>query len=450
MKVSTKRIPESQIVLQIEVDDARLEKAMESAYRRLAAKTRIPGFRPGKVPRAVLERHLGEETILYEAIDHLLPDAYREALEQEEIDPIDQAAYELVTERPLVAKFTVPVRPSVDLGDYASLRVPREPVAVEPERVQEGLEALRHRYATLEPVTRPIAWNDIVRADIHGAVDGTVIAQEDDAEFQLLEGRAVSLPGFADALIDHEKGDEFEFEVTVPEDATEERLRGQQASYRVRIKEVKQQILPELDDEFAREVGEGFPDLQALRSRIQEDLRRAFEEEEEHRYHDRILEALVERTQLEYPPVLVKRETERMLRQQAGESRAPGGQPGAGTRSGDLERYLEQLGKSEEEVRAELRPLAETRVRRSLVLSQVQEAEDIQVTDAEVEAEIDRLTSGTGEQADEVRRLFSSNGAKESLRNSLVTRKTLERLAQIASTVEAVPEEAQANTSKDG
>jgi trigger factor len=455
VKVSTERLPESQVVLQIEVEDERLEQAMASAYRRLAAKVKIPGFRPGKVPRAILERHLGEHAILHEAIERLLPQVYREALEQEALDPIDQAEYELVTEQPFVAKFTVPVHPSVDLGDYTSLRVPREPVVVEPERVQEGLEALHHRYATLEPVSRPVRWGDIVRADVQGTVDGAVIVQEDDAEFQLLEDRTISLPGFAEALIGREKGAEFEFEVDVSEDAADVRVRGRQAHYQVRVMEVKEEILPELDDDFARQVGEGFPSLAALRSRIEEDLRRALENEAEHRYHDRILEALVQRVQLEYPPVLVERETERLLREQSGASQSPRSRSQAGGRSGtasqdELDRYLQQAGKSEEELRAELRPLAEDRVRRSIVLSQVLEAENIQVTDAEVEAEISRLSSGAGGQADEVRRLFSSESAKESLRRSLMTKKTLERLVQIASADGATPEEAQASATRKG
>lgn len=441
MKITTERLPESRVEVKIEVDDDRLERAMDSAYKRLASKVKIPGFRPGKAPRAVVDRHMGEHAVLHEAIDRLMPEVYREALDQEEIDPIDQAEFELVTEQPLVARFTVPVRPTVDLGDYASLRVPTEPVVVEPERVQEQMEALRHRYASLEPVDRAVQWGDVIRADIEGTVAGNPIVREEDAEFQLVEDRIVSLPGFAEELIGQEKGSVLEFELTVPGDAQDERMRGLQAHYRVHIKETKQELLPELDDEFARQVGEGFSDLTALRSRIEEDMRQALENEAERRYHDRVLEALVDRAELEYPPVLVERETELMLRQQSGESARPG-RSGASSRD-ELERYLRQAGKSEEELRDELRPLAETRVRRSLVLSQLIEAEHIDVTDGEVEAEVSRMASGVGDQADDVRRLFSNDNAKESLRRSLVTTKTLKRLAQIASTDGATAEETQ-------
>jgi trigger factor len=434
VKVSTERAPNSQVVLQIEVDDDRLAGAMESAYKRLAAKTRIPGFRPGKAPRAVVEAHLGEHALLHEAIDWLVPRVYREALDQEEIDPIDYPQVSVESEQPLIVKATVPVRPEVDLKDYRSLRLPREEVVVEPERVQESLEALRHRYATLEPVERPVQWGDILRADIHAEADGATLVHQDDVEFHLEEERVLSLPGVAEQLVGLTKGAEKDFEVMIPDDISDEKLRGKQAKYHVAIKEIKQEVLPELDDDFARQVGEGFTGIEALRTRVAEDLRQGLEDAAEHRFHDEILDALIERAELDYPEVLVDREVERLLREQSGAA-APAGQRGDGAAQDAeaLARYLQQVGKTEAELRAELRPVSETRVRRSLVLSRVTEAEDIQVGDRDVEEEIDRLVSGASSQQDELRRLFSSENAKESLRRSLLTRRTLDRLVAIAS-----------------
>ncbi len=434
MKVSTEKLPESQVALQIEVDEDRLQKAIDSAYRRLASKAKIPGFRPGKAPRAIVQRHFGEETIRQEAIDRLMPEVYKEALEQEEIEPVDKALYELVTDQPLVAKFTVPVRPTVDLGDYGAVRVSKEPVYVDPERVEEGLESLRQRYSTLQPVTRPLQWNDVVRADVEGSVGGTTFLKEEDAEFQLVEGRNISFPGFAEGLLGHAKGDEFDVEVPVPDDVKDEKLKGGSARYHVRIKETKEVILPALDAEFARQVGEGFDSIDALRARVESDLRDVLEREAEHQYHDQVIDLLAERARVEFPPVLVEREVDRLLRDQAGAS------TGTSRDAEQLERYLRQLGKPEEELREELRPIAERRVRRSLVLSEVAEAEHIAVADEEVEAEIERLASGAGPQADELRKLFSAERAKDSLRRSLVTRKTLERLVEIASAGEAPAE----------
>lgn len=427
MKVSAERIPEGQVVLQIEVEPERLEGALDSAYRRLVKKTQVPGFRPGKAPRAMLERYLGEHALLHDAIDRLLPQVYQEAVEEQQLDPIDFPEVEIVTEQPLVLKATVPLRPTVDLGDYQALRVPRDPVAVDPERVQEQLERLGQRYATLEPVQRPLQWGDIVRADVFGAVGETTLVDEKDVEFRLREGEVISLPGFAERLIGAEEGAELSFELPVPPDSGDPRLAGENCSYRLVIHGVKEEKLPELDDDFARQVGEGFPTLVALRERVASDLQRIEEEVGERRYHDQIISALLARAELDYPPVLVEREVDRLLQEQAGPAQ----------QGGDLERYLQRVGKSEEELRAELRPPAEERVRRSLVLSQVAEAENIMVGDAEVEAEVERLVAGAGEQADEARRLFASEQGRDTLRRSLLTRRTLERLVDIASAGEA-------------
>jgi trigger factor len=435
VKVSAEKLPQSRVVLNIEVEPERLEGALDSAYRRLVRRTQVPGFRAGKAPRAMLERYLGEHAVLHEAIDRLLPQVYREAVEEQQLDPIDLPEVEVVTEEPLVLKATVPVRPTVDLGDYRGLRVPREPVAVEPERVQEELERLRHRYATLEPVQRPAQWGDIVRADVFGAVEGTKVVDEKDAEFALREGAIVSLPGFAEQFIGAEKGAELRFEIPMPEETSDPRLAGKSCSYHVVVHEVKEEKLSELDDEFAQGVGEGFATLVALRERVASDLQRAEEQAGERRYHDQILDALLETADLDYPDVIVEREVDRVLGDQTGDPRE----------GRNMERYLRRVGKSEEEVRAELRPAVEERVRRSLILSEVTEAENIAVSDAEVQAEIERLVSAAGGQAEEVRRLFEREDGRDSLRRSLLTNKTLERLVSIASGEEP-EEEAEAET----
>jgi trigger factor len=427
VKVTTEKLPESQISLQIEIDDERVQKAIESEYRRLGAKAKIPGFRPGKAPKEIIRRHFGEEAVRADAIDRLMPEVYKEALEQEDIDPVDKALYELVTDEPLVAKFTVPVKPTVDLGDYLGLRVPREAVVVEPERVQEGLESLRQRYSTLEPITRAVQWNDAVRADVTAEVGGHQFLKEDDVEFQLVKRRPVSFPGFAEGILGHAKGDEFDVEVPVPDDIQDEKLKGGTAKYHVALRETKEVVLPELNDDLARQVGEGFDSLEALRTRVESDIREALEREAEHKYHDEVIDLLAEGATLDFPPVLVDREVERLVRDQAGAS------TGTSKDAEQLERYLKTVGKPQEEILAEFRPIAERRVRRALVLSEVADTEHIDATDEEVDAEIEKLASGAGPQANELRKLFSQERAKDSLRRSLKTRKTLERLVEIAS-----------------
>jgi trigger factor len=443
VRVSAQKLPDSQVVLEIEVEPERVEKALDRAYRQLVTRTRVPGFRPGKAPRAMLERYLGRDALMRQALDLLVPEVYQEAARQEDVEPIDLAELEVVTTEPLVVKATVPVRPTVDLGDYHEVRVPREPVEVPQERIEQALEDLRRRYAVLEPVDRPVQWGDVLRADVTGTVGDVTIVDQKDVEFQVREGQTVSLPGFAERLLGLGKGVETEVEVPVPADFADEKVAGGTARYRVLIHEIKEEKLPALDDSFARQVGEGFSSLSALRERIESDIRQFEEEGALHRYHDQVLAGLEERATLEFPPVLVEREVERLLRD---ELMTSGGGAGRAPAERDVERYLRAQGKSEEELRQELRPLAVERVRRSLILTQVAEAENIDVSDAEIDQEVERLVSSAGPRAEEVRRLFVGDDGRDALRRRLLARRTLDRLVDIASSESAEDGEGQEET----
>ena len=422
MKVSTERIPDSQVVLEIEVEPERMEKSLEKAYRRLAQRTKVPGFRQGKAPRAMLERYLGSETIRHEALDILIPEAYRQAITEGNIEPVDLPDIEVTQEEPLVFKATVPVRPSIDLGDYRAVRVEREPPAVSEEQVDEQIEELRHRYALLEPVERSVQVGDMVRAEVQISVDGRQIFQNEDAELRLRPGAAILLPGFAEALPGSEKGLRREFSLDVPADFPQRVLAGRSCLCSVLVKEVKEECLPELSDAFARDVGEGFPSLAALRERLTADLREAAEKEVDGTYREKVVDAMVGVATLEFPPQLVEREVDRMLEDRASASGAA-----------DVEAYLRLGRKPEDELRQELRWEASQRVQRSLVLSKLAQVEGISVTKDDIDAEIERMAASAGPRAAEVRRMFAGKRGREALEGSLFTRRTLDRLVAIAS-----------------
>jgi len=422
VKVSSERIPESQVVLEIEVEPERLERSVERAYRRLAQKAEVPGFRKGKAPAHMLERYLGRDAVMQEALGLLIPEVYNQAIEEENIDAIDHPSIEVVQQEPLILKATVPVRPSVDLGDYREVRVEREPVTVSDEQVNEQLEELRHRYAILEPVDRPLQTGDQVRADIRVSVDGRSVFSEDDAEFRLRQGVPVLLPGFAEQLPGSEKGVEREFSIDVPQDYPQQPLAGKSCLCKVLVKEIKEEKLPELDDAFAAIVGEGFPSLEALRERLESDVRQSAEQEADARYREKVVDGVVAGASVEFPPVLAEREMEQLLRERLSASGA-----------GDIESYLKRVHRSEEELRQELRLQAVERIHNSLVLGKVAEVEGISVGKEDIDAEIERLAASSGPRADEMRKIFSSAGGREALERSLFTRKTVERLAAIAS-----------------
>lgn len=426
VKVSTQSLPESQVLIEIEVDPDQMEKSLDKAYRKLVQKVNVPGFRKGKTPRHMLERHLGPGRLLEEAIDIIIPEAYNKAIEDEDIDAIGQPKIEVTATDPLAFKATVPIRPTVDLGDYKSIRIPREPVEVDEKDIDESIEELRRRYAIHEPVDRPVAMGDIIRGDIRIEVEGREVYKDEDTELHLhADDRVVLLPGFKEGVVGAVKDEAKNVEVTLPDDA-ESSLAGKTATVNIVVREVKEERLPETNDEFAQGVGEGFPTLEALKERLRSDLRARLEAQAEDKYRDAALTALVENAaKLEYPPVIVEREVNRFLEDQAHNSGM------------ELDRYLELIKKTPEEVREELTPSATERVKRSLVLSQLSDDENIEVTEQDIDNEIDRLVSGASasdpEQIERYRAIFRSAEARASISRSLLTRKTLDRLTEITS-----------------
>jgi len=430
VKVSAERIEDSQVVLNIEVDQERLDSSLNKAYRKLVQKTAVPGFRKGKAPREMLERYLGKHRLLHEALDILVPEVYQEAVQENNLEPIDQPELELLQEEPPIIKATVPVQPTIELGDYRSVRVEREAVEPDTSEVDRALEDLRHRYAVHEPVERPVQFGDIIRLDIKADVGDEVFLNSEDVEVRLREDNEVIFAGFAEQLIGMAQEVEKKFSLTVPDDFPEEEYRGKTCDFAVLIRDVKQEQLPDLNDDFAQEVGEGFPDLKALREHLEADARSQLENEAESAYQQKALDELVERTEkIEFPPVLLEREIDRLLREEA---RAYGQ---------DVDRYLEQLKLTPEELRERFRDQAEERLRRSLVMSRIAELENLSVEHEEIDAEIERMAASAGPQANQMRALFASAAGHDAIGRSILTRKTLERISAIASDSE-LPEPA--------
>jgi trigger factor len=420
LKVTVERIPESQVLLNIEIDPERVESSMNQAYKRIAPRTRVPGFRPGKAPRALVERHYGRDVLLHEALDQLIPIVVQEAIESESLDIVARPDLEIASLDPVIVKATVPIRPTVELGDYHSLRVERGPIEVPPERVEETIQSLRERYATVEPVDRPIEDGDVIRADVKAVAGDQEWTDQDDAELVVKEDQMTTLPGLYPHLLGLSAGDTRTISVDPPDNLGDD-LGEQSMTYTVAIKDVKTRVLPELDDEFAQEVGESFPTLSALRERIESDIRSRLETEADQKIEEEAIAKLTDQSTVEFPPQLVEREVERMLVDQ--------GVPGDDRRT--FERFLQRAGLSEEQLRAEFRPVATERVRRSLVLSRLRELEHIEVTPDDVNAELDRIGSG-GPQGDQLRRLFDTESGREAIERSLLTRRTVERMRQIA------------------
>ena len=403
---------------------------MDSVYRRLAAKTRVPGFRPGKAPRAMTEKYIGRERLLNDAIEKLIPDVYNEAIESQDVDAIAQPELDAIEVDPVVLKFIVAVRPTVDLGDYTSVRAIKDPVEVTDEMLTEQILLLRRRHATQVPVERPIQWDDVVTGDVTGSADGDEFIKDEDAEFVLREGITLFIDGLAEAFVGMSKGETKDVEIAITEDFRVERLAGKLATFTLHVKEVKEEQLPDEDDELSQMVNpDEFPTMDALRERINKDLAESLEQQATAKQQQEAVDQLVEMATLEYPRVLVEREIDHLVRDSMGNDQ------------GQYAAYLQRIGRSEADYRETLRDVAEVRVKRSLVLNQLAEAEGIEVSAEEIEEELDSLVAPMGEDASRFREMFSTGEGVSTIRRTLLSRKTLTRLTTIASgDVEEKPE----------
>ena len=425
MKVTAERIPEARVVLEVEVDDERLQRSLDQAYRRLAPRARIPGFRPGKAPRALVERALGRTTLLQEAMDRLLPEAYDDAVREQGLSPLAPPELEILNLEPVRFKATVPLQPEVQLGDYRSILLLPDPVVVSDDMIDAALLDLRRKHALLEPVDRPVQYNDRLLLDLRAEVIGQILLDQKGIDFILREGMEVAVPGLAPQLLGLTTGPEHALSVAIPPNSPESDIAGKTLAFAVTIHELKQEILPEPNDDLATEVGD-FPSFAALRERIAADLRVRETLRLKEDYNRALLEAVVEQSTAEFPPVMVDYEVEQLAEDLA---RMQGQK---------LEEYLEALGEKRAETLAQLRPVATRRVLERLVLSDIADTEQIQVSEADIDAEITRL-AGDGPTAERIRTLFDTENGRTILLRNLMTARTLERLTQIATTNATAP-----------
>jgi len=423
VKVTRDKTENSQVFLTIEMDPAEVDGSLESSYHRLVKRVSVPGFRKGKAPRAVLERHIGRESLLDDALDNLLPQACEEAITEQEIEPIAQPQIEIVQTDPVVFKATVSIKPTVELGDYHQIRVERQSVEVAENDVDAAMEGLHQQYATWEPVERPVQFDDLVTFDIESSIDGEPFINKKETQYQVIHDLPFPAPGFAEQLTGLGPGEEKRFSLQFPSDYPKDELKGKEASFTVRITEMKEKKLPELNDEFAGVVSPDFQTLVSLREQVLADLTHRAEEGARVDFEERVVQAVVDISQVEFPPVLVEMEINRLLDRQSRRLQMGGLK---------MEEYLTQVNKTEEELREELRPLAVQRVTQSLVLDRVADQEKFEVGDTEIDDEIENIVKGATEDKEELRKFLETSQTRPVIEQQLMTQKTIQRLMEMA------------------
>jgi trigger factor len=442
LKIETEFLEDQQAKLTVEVEAESLEEAKRKAARKIASRTKIPGFRPGKAPYNIVQRHVGEEVLLEEGLEQLVNDLYPQVLEESKLQPYGPGRFEGLTSMdPVTLEFVVPLMAEVELGDYHSLRFPYESPEINEDQVEEVLRNLRERQAVETPVERPVEPGD----KVHVRLSATRLEAEGDNDPTLIRERPLAVvipadngsdeveedewpyPGFSRQLIGLAVGEHKALEYTFPEELDFDTLKGVQAQFEVQVEEIKSRTLPELTDEFAQSVGE-YESLAALRQEIHDSLQKQSLDEYHSEYDDQVVNAAVEQASIKYPPQMLEHEIDEVIEQL--EQRLKG-------QGLDLDTYRKTRSIDEEGLREEARPVAENRLRRSLVLFDIADAENIQVEKEELQSEtertLDAMTRFMSES--ELKKMSGQNLLPNLVGNILAEMRidrTLERLRTIA------------------
>ena len=418
-----------EVTLTVEMDAQDETPFLERSYRRAVGRVNIPGFRRGRAPRHVVERMVGRTALLQEAIDYMVPETLNQVLADAQIAAFADPRIEVTELEPAVAfTATIPLEPTVELGDYQALRVAHEPVTIPDERVDHVLTQMQEQQAVWEPVERPAQFGDRLNITVDGTMGDETILTERDVEYIPQHDNVLPFPGFAAHLLGVSEDDDLEFTVTVPEDYPRTRYAGQDVHFTVAVLAVKEKILPDLDDDFARSLDDPYDDLAALRAYVVSSLTEHAEAAARQELEQKSLDALCDVATVNASPLLYERELEslqtdreRMLQQQGL----------------DLPTYLQFMGKSEDEYQAELRPSAERRLIAGLVLRKLAEVEHIEVSEDEVRSEADRLLGASADDAtepenrDAMREFLNTASTLDNIRSSLHTRRVVDRLIEI-------------------
>jgi len=375
---TVERKPGSTTVLSVEVAAARLDRATDRVFARRVRQARIPGFRPGKAPRALYERTYGSEHLWSEAAEDLVDETYREVIQAEGLEPLDTPSVEisqLEAGKPLVYTATMPVRPGVAIGDHRAHGQTIELAPLSDDEVTKTIDAMRERHAVLRPVERAAARGDVVTVDVDLSLDGGA-AQPFGRDAHLEIGRTYALPGLAEGLDGASAGEERSLALPFPDDYGDEPLRGKTGAFSVKVKAVAEKVMPALDDEFAKTVG--VADLAALDRAVRGELLHAGFHDARDAAADKMMDHLLAVSTVELPEVLVQDELDHLVAELQARVKEQGL---------PWEQFLLQARKTEDEIRAEWRPAAERRAKSLLVLDDLAKREGITVSGEELAAE---------------------------------------------------------------
>ncbi|WP_404337396.1 trigger factor [Planococcus rifietoensis] len=411
-------------VLTVEVPAEEVNGALDKAFKKVVKEINVPGFRKGKMPRQMFEKRFGVESLYQDALDFILPDAYANAVEEAGINPVDRPEIDiekLEKNEPLVFTAKVTVKPEVELGEYKGLEVSKEDTNVTDEEIEEQLKESQERMAELTVKEDGQVENgDTAVIDFEGFVDGEAFEGGAGNDYSLEIGSNSFIPGFEEQLIGAKTGEQKDVEVTFPEEYHAEELAGKSATFKVTVNEVKAKELPELNDELAKELDEEVEGLDALRTKMKENLKAEKENASETQMRDQLVQKAAENATVEIPQAMIDSEIDRMM--QDFEQRLS--QQGM-----NKELYFQFSGQDEDALREQMKADAETRVRVSLTLEAIAKAENMEVTSEDIDKELEKMAGQFNMDAEQIK---TALGGTEMLENDIRMQNTVEFLVENA------------------
>ena len=402
-------IEKNRYELQFSVDKATFDAAVNAVYRKQVKNIAVPGFRKGKAPRAIIEKMYGTGVFFEDAINDLIPEAYTEALKEAAIDAVGQPEFDVVSidENGLVLSAKVYVKPEVEIKDYLGIEVEKEVVAVSDEDVDREIETIRERNSREIDVTdRPAEMGDTTVIDFEGFCDGVAFEGGKGTDYALKLGSGSFIPGFEEQIVGKSIDEEFDVNVTFPEEYHAADLAGKPSVFKVKIHAITKVELPELDDDFAKDVSE-FDTFAEYKADVKAKIEKRHEAAAENAVEDKLVEALIEKLEAEIPEAMFEAESENLLRDYDNRLRMQGL---------DLNTYFKYTGMTLEAMREQMRPQAESFVKTRLALEKIAELENLTATEEEVEAEYARLAEAYQMEIDAVKGMIPAESVAEDLK----------------------------------
>lgn len=419
MKVTVENGENQQVTLTIEVEAAEINKAVEQACKRLANRVSIPGFRKGKAPRMIVERHVGKDAVLQEAFDIVAPKALSKAFDEQKIDPVTRPNVDIETleeGKDLVFKATVTPRPEVKLGDYKGLNVPKNEVNITDEDVEKQLKMFQDRQGKLvdAPEGAEVKDGDFTTLDFKGFVDGEAFDGGEGKDYPLQIGSNSFIPGFEDQLVGAKIGEERDVNVKFPEEYHAKELAGKNATFKCTIRSIKTKELPAIDDELAKKVSK-FETLDELKADIRKNLEENAERTAENDQKSAAIEMATNNITVDIPAVMIDNRVTAMIQEMAMRLEQQGMK---------LEQYLQYAGTDIAKLREQYRETAEKNVKTDLMLEEVAKAEDIKVEAKDLDEEVAAMAAAYGATPQQVQKIIKEQGRIGDLAASVLRKKT--------------------------